>query len=214
MAKLSEVYDIETLFNLFTYTSYVIEEDKWYTFVIHNKRNQAKELYEHLCRGNFFQIGFNNNNFDYPVLHHFINHWGELQYKTGYEIAQDLYTKAQELINDENKFKEVADKNKHIFQIDLFTIWHYNNKARRASLKDLEFAMNMENVQEMPIDHRQFCEESDIDLVLQYNKNDVYATVQFYQVTLGNTDYSIYKGRNKMALRSQFKKMFNIPCYN
>ena len=35
MAKLlSEVYDIETIFNLFTYTSYVVEEDKWYTFVI------------------------------------------------------------------------------------------------------------------------------------------------------------------------------------
>lgn len=215
MAKLlSEVYDIETIFNLFTYTSYVVEEDKWYTFVIHQNKNQAKELYKHLTRKGFFQIGFNNNNFDYPVLHHFINHWEELEYKSGYEIAQDLYNKAQALINDENSFKEVADKNKHIFQIDLFTIWHYNNKARRASLKDLEFAMNMENVQEMPIDHRQFCSASDIDTVLQYNRNDVEATVQFYKVTLGDTNYSIYKGRNKMALRSQFKKMFDIPCYN
>lgn len=212
--KVSEVYDIETLSNLFTYTSYVIEEDKWYVFVIHQNRNDSFELYKHLLRGNFFQIGFNNNNFDYPILHHFINHFSELQYKSGYEIAQDLYLKAQNLINDDNKFKEISDKNKYIFQIDLFTVWHYNNKARRASLKDLEFAMNMENVQEMPIHHEQFCTKNDIDLVLQYNKNDVVATVEFYKITLGQTEYPIYKGRNKMSLRSQFKKMFNIPCLN
>lgn len=214
MAKLTEVYDIETLFNLFTYTSYVIEEDKWYTFVIHQHKNEAKELYNHLTRGGFFQVGFNNNNFDYPVLHHFINHWDELQYQSGYDIAQDLYNKAQQLINDENTFKEVADKNKYIFQIDLFTIWHYNNKARRASLKDLEFAMNMPNVQEMPISHEQFCTKEDIDLVLEYNHNDVLATVQFYKITLGDTNYSVYAGRNKLSLRMQFKKMFDIPCLN
>lgn len=120
--KYSEVYDIETLFNLFTYTSYVIEEDKWYTFVIHQDKNDSLELYNHLIRGNFFQIGFNNNNFDYPVLHHFITHFNELRYKSGYDIAQQLYNKAQSLINDENQFKEIADKNKYIFQIDLFTI--------------------------------------------------------------------------------------------
>ena len=120
--KVSEVYDIETLSNLFTYTSYVIEEDKWYIFVIHQSRNDSYELYKHLLRGNFFQIGFNNNNFDYPILHHFINHFSELQYKSGYEIAQDLYSKAQSLINDDNKFKEISDKNKYIFQIDLFTV--------------------------------------------------------------------------------------------
>ena len=51
--KLSEVYDIETIFNLFTYTSYVVEEDKWYTFVIHQNKNQAKELYKHLTRKGF-----------------------------------------------------------------------------------------------------------------------------------------------------------------
>ena len=74
--------------------------------------------------------------------------------------------------------------------------------------------MNMPNVQEMPISHEQFCTKDDIDLVLEYNHNDVLATVQFYKITLGDTDYSIYTGRNKLALRTQFKKMFNIPCLN
>ena len=40
-----EVYDIECLCNLFTYTGYNYKEDKWYQFVISNWRNDYKELY-------------------------------------------------------------------------------------------------------------------------------------------------------------------------
>ena len=37
-------------------------------------QNDSEKLYNHLTRQGFFQVGFNNNNFDYPVLHHFIRH--------------------------------------------------------------------------------------------------------------------------------------------
>lgn len=74
--------------------------------------------------------------------------------------------------------------------------------------------MRMENLQEMPIDHTQECSKSDIDTVLMYCKNDVLATYQFYKITLGDTDYPVYKNKNKLSLRTQFKKSFNIPCYN
>ncbi len=72
----------------------------------------------------------------------------------------------------------------------------------------------MENVQEMPINHNQYCSKDDINLVLEYNKNDVLATALFYNTTLGKTEYSVYKNRNKLALRSELKRMFNINCYN
>ena len=47
-----------------------------------------------------------------------------------------------------------------------------------------------------------------------YNKNDVEATYQFLLVTLGLTDYSIYKNKNKIELREKLKKKFRIPCSN
>lgn len=214
MSKLvPEVYDIETISNLFTYVSYLPDSDEWFEFVIHRSQNDSEKLYNHLTRQGFFQVGFNNNNFDYPVLHHFIRHWNEYKYLDGEELATKLYKKAQDLINS-SEFREISDKNKFIIQIDLFQIWHYNNKARRTSLKDLEFAMRMENLQEMPISHEQYCTSSNIPLVLSYNKNDVFATNKFYQTTLGKTDYPIYIGRNKMELRKQFKIIFDIPCYN
>ena len=52
-----EVYDLESLSNLFTYTGYVPKEDKWYQFVICGWRNDAKELYEHLTKEKFVQCG-------------------------------------------------------------------------------------------------------------------------------------------------------------
>lgn len=209
---LLEIYDIETLSNLFTYTGFDATNKKWYQFVISRWRNDAIELYNHLHRDKIIQVGFNNDSFDYPVIHHFINHFEEYRYLNGQELAQKLYKKAQEIIDQE--FSTIADKNKFIQQIDLFKIWHYNNAARSTSLKDLEIAMRMENIEEMPIHHSQWCKESDIDLILKYNKNDVDATYQFLLTTVGKTDYSLYKGKNKIELRQKLTKKFGINCIN
>ena len=216
-----EVYDIETLSNLFTYTGYDCYQKTWKQFVVSQWRNDFSELVNHLSylRANkYYQVGFNNENFDYPVIHHILNHASEYKFLSGQEVAQRLYDKAQDLINNTNEdgrqFNTIADKNKFIQQIDLYKIWHYNNNARRTSLKDLEVCMNMPNVEEMPIDHQTWCKKGDEECVLQYNKNDVEATYLFFKTTLGKTDYSLYKDKDKMKLRSQLKTQFQIPCMN
>ena len=192
-----EVYDLECLKNLFTYTGYDYKSDRWNVFVISQWRNDYVQLMDHL-KTLKVMIGYNNEAYDYPLLHHFINHFYEYG-NDGLFIAQDLYKKSQEII--EMKFSTIADKNKFIFQIDLYLIWGYNNKARSCSLKDIEFAMRMDDVEERPIKHYQWCKESDTDLILDYNKNDVLATYLFYKVTRGQTDFPQYKGKDKLALR-------------
>ena len=131
---------------------------------------------------------------------------------SGQEVAQKLYNKSQEIIGKE--FSVISDKNKYIKQLDLFRIWHYNNKARATSLKDLEIAMRMKNVEEMPIHHTHWCKEGDEIQILSYNKNDVEATYNFLLTTLGKTEYSLYKGKNKIELRQKIKAKFGIPCLN
>ena len=140
MAKF-EVYDVETLQNIYTYTGYDCITKEWKQFVICNWRNDIDELVKHLLllkQDQYYMVGFNNENFDYPIIHHILNHFEEYKYMTGQEIAQDIYEKAQALINNTNsdgkQFNTIADKNKYIRQIDLFKIWHYNNKARATSL--------------------------------------------------------------------------------
>lgn len=74
--------------------------------------------------------------------------------------------------------------------------------------------MRMKNVEEMPIHHTHWCKEGDEIQVLSYNKNDVEATYNFLLTTLGKTEYSLYKGKNKIELRQKIKAKFGIPCLN
>lgn len=74
--------------------------------------------------------------------------------------------------------------------------------------------MNLPDVREMPIHHTTWCKEGDEIEILSYNKWDVYSTYLFFLVTIGKTDNPIYKGRNKIELRQQLQKKFDIPCLN
>lgn len=207
-----EVYDIECLRNLFTYTGYCPKEDKYYQFVICDWRNELNELYQHLTRDKLLQVGYNNNEYDYTVIHHILKHYNEYRYQSGQEVATAIYRKSQWTIEQDRS--EIADKNKFIQQIDLFKIWHYNNANRRTSLKDLEIHMRMDNVEEMPIHHTTWCKEGDEEQVLLYNLNDVAATYQFLLVTLGKTEHSIYKGKDKIKLRKDLTDKFDVNCLN
>lgn len=161
-----EVYDLECLSNVFTYTGYRPKEDKWYQLIITPWNNQYNELYEHLTKDKLYHVGFNNEAYDYPLLHHLLNHHDEYTNMSGLELSQKIYEKSQEIINME--FSTIADKNKFIPQLDLFKIWHFNNKARLTSLKDLEICMRMDNVEEMPIHHTTWCKEGDEKCILAY----------------------------------------------
>ena len=211
----TEVYDLEVLQNLFTYTGYCLQDKKYYHFIIHKDFNQAVELYNHLKRDSkMAQVGFNNENFDYPLEHYFLTNYERLRHLSGQEIAIELYDKAQQLI-ESTEYTGILDKHKIIIQYDLFRIWHYNNKARLTSLKDLQFVMQMDSIEEMPFDHTHWITtQEEINDILKYNKHDVESTLAFLNVTLGNTNLPLYSGKNKLELRLAIKKKFKVNGLN
>lgn len=209
---ISEVYDVECLSNLFTYTGFCRQDKQFYQFVIHSSCNQYEELITHLFRDKLIMIGYNNDNYDYPLIHHLINHKDEYLLLTGFELSQKIYEKSQSII--EQEWSAIADWNKHIKQIDLFKIWHFNNKAKLTSLKALEIALNLPFVEDMPFSHEHWIKKEDIPQILSYNKKDVIATNEFLNVTLGNTDNPLYKGKNKIELRQKVALKYKIPCLN
>ena len=86
---MTEVYDLECLSNLFTYTGYDVKNDKWSQFVICGWRNDLEQLYKHLMTdpSKIIMVGFNNEAYDYPLLHHIINHFNEYKFMSGQEVA-------------------------------------------------------------------------------------------------------------------------------
>lgn len=202
------VYDIEVLKGCFTYTDINIQTEEVTQFVIHPERDERIRLFHYLREIEGNMIGFNNVNFDYPVLHKFLDkfYW---ETKETSQLLLDLHELAETIINVQNAVdfnKSVAIRTKDVIipQIDLFKIWHYNNKARQTSLKSLEISMNFPNVMEMPISHKkEIITEEEIEQILKYNLNDVLATYEFYKKSL-----------DKIKLRNNIKQQYNLPCIN
>lgn len=210
---LSEVYDLEVLSNLFTYTGYCRQTKEYHQFVIWDEQNDYERLMKHLFREKLIMIGYNNDNYDYPILHHLINHYEEYKHLSGRDLAQKIYDKSQSLIN--NNFNTVADWNKHLVQIDLFKIMHYDNLAKSTSLKALQVAMNLPVVEDMPFEHYHWVtSEKEVISILGYNKNDVFSTNEFLEIVMGNTELPYYKGENKIELRQIIAKKYGINCLN
>lgn len=129
-----EIYDVETLSNCFTYTGLNRDTKDVSQFVIHIDRNDLTKFIEHLkqLKG---QIGFNNLSFDGQVIQFIINNYNKWLELNGEEIAELIYSYSQKTIERMNNggFSEFPDWKMNIPQLDLFKIWHFDNKAKMTS---------------------------------------------------------------------------------
>ena len=195
------VYDIETISNLFTYTAINRDTKEVVKYVIWGDLNELYPLLVHLsnCKG---LIGFNSLNFDYPVIHYIIKERDSLIKLSANEIAKRIYKKAQSVIGQE--YSAIKEEEVFIPQLDLFRIWHMDNKARMTSLKKIMINMRFENVMDMPIHHTEKIKNKEqIEDILVYNENDVLATLSFYEKT-----------KDKIELRRGLLQKYRLPCLN
>ena len=211
-----KIYDIETLSNCFTYTDIDKEGNNVKQFVIHQDRNDLVSFIEHIMTLKRM-IGFNNLAFDGQVIQMIIiNHkkWLSL---SGSEIADKIYLYAQVIIDKMNKggWPDYPEWKMSIKQLDLFKIWHFDNEAKMTSLKWVEYMIDMDSIEEMPIHHNEAVTLDQINnLILPYNLHDVKATLTLYNITKGDTELKLYKGINKIQLRQDVSREFNIKCDN
>lgn len=185
--KLTVVYDLETLFNYFCYSDVEIQTGKRHTFEIYDDSvNEFKEMMQHL-RILKCQIGYNNVNFDYPILHYFFEHEKMLEKMPTQQLVTRIYEFTQHHIEQLNNRKEglfnviIPEWKMKIPQIDLYRIYHFDNMAKKTSLKDLEIAMNYPTVQDMPYAFNMPISRTEAIEIRDYNVNDILATFEFYK---------------------------------
>lgn len=217
------VVDIETIKSVFTYTGYNIDTKEVVQYVIHKDLNQLRELYKHIneCKGH---ITFNGLNFDYPILHFILTNyysWLEFELSTT-DIIDLIYQKAQwiidsqkEEINKKKVYVSIKEKDVLIPQLDIFSIFHFSNKAKITSLKWIQFSIDYPNIEEMPIHHSlDNITLEQVEDVKSYNLNDVMSTYELYRITIGDTEHPLYKGIDKVQLRKDIIAEFGINCIN
>jgi hypothetical protein len=177
------VYDIETFPNVFTLAVEHAEAPIRWSFEISGYRNQSKEIIEflrYLKDTNARMVGYNNLGFDYPVLHTLM--------QMGHSDSRALYDKAMAIIHaqdDDNRWMHsVKPSDRHVEQIDLFKIHHFDNKARATSLKVLEFNMRSDTIEDLPFKVGTILNPEQIKLLKKYNAHDVSQTKAFYHHTI------------------------------
>jgi hypothetical protein len=212
------IYDIETLKEFFLVVVYNPATDVYREFQVNRYKNRLDGLMAFIERHkDYYWVGYNNLRFDSQVMEWVIRNYENWHELSNLEITARIAQKASDVIDDANHevFAEYRESDLSIKQLDLFRIHHFDNKNRRVSLKRLEFEMDLENIEEMPISHvKESLTTEDITLITEYCINDVKATYQFYLVTIGQTDHPLYKGDNKIELRQDIEAEFGIPCLN
>lgn len=195
------VHDIENYPNVFLFGAIHALTETPYIFEISHRRDDRQAFYlftEYLREHRAEEVGYNNLGYDYPVQHSILNN---IMYITN----ADIYKKGDSIINagDENRFAHMVwEKDWIVPQLDLYKIHHFDNQAKRTSLKTLEFNMRMENIEDLPFTPGTYLTDSQIDTLRQYLIHDLKATLMFYKHSKKLIDFrrelSAKYGRNFM----------------
>tara|TARA_R100000951_G_scaffold43234_1_gene36361 strand:+ start:3329 stop:5323 length:1995 start_codon:yes stop_codon:yes gene_type:complete len=203
------VMDYETLTNCFTgvFEHYKTQETEIY--VIHDLRNDLNEFISFLKQNILnkeWHISYNGLAFDGQVTHYILdNHQGWLD-KSGCEIANIIYKYAQRCIQKSNnkEFSDYPQWKMQIKQIDIFKMHHWDNPAKRSSLKWIQYSMDWQNILDMPIHHEtEITTQEQIDIILEYCVNDVRSTKEIYN-----------RSKSQIGLRKELTKTYGINLFS
>ena len=202
------VHDYETLSNCTVCVFEHFKEDIRKIFVIHTLRDDRKELLEFLAqnkKNKEWHISFNGLAFDSQITEYIMREKNIMK-MTPEEVANAIYAKAQDTINrsNNNEFVQFPEWQLHHGQIDLFKLNHWDNPARRSSLKWLQYAMDWPNVQDMPIHHSSKVQYlSEINMIIEYCINDVRSTKAL-----------LHLSKPLLDVRSSIKSKYGLKCYS
>ena len=187
----AQVYDNECGPNYFTVTSMSLHVDDCNVWEISDYRDDREYLLQWLIwcqQNNVPMIGFNNEGYDYPLLHMFM--------LNPHVTNAELYAKSRAILDsgygDDRWAHHVWPRDRFAPQIDLYKLHHFDNQAKRTSLKALEFAMRRKRVVEsklpfdVPLTEQQINEE-----MIPYNHEDVEATKEFAHHSLPGIEFRI-----------------------
>ena len=203
------VMDYETLSNCFTgvFEHYKTNETK--VFVVHDLRNDFDEFIVFLkenVSNKEWHISYNGLAFDGQITQYILDNyylWKELP---ACQIANILYKYAQYCIDKSNKkeFMDYPQWKMKIGQIDLFKMHHWDNPAKRSSLKWIQYSMDWDNILDMPIHHESEINTiEEINTVLEYNINDVRSTKEIFN-----------RSTDLIKLRKELTNTYNINLYS
>jgi|TARA_B110000285_G_scaffold103753_1_gene118102 hypothetical protein len=206
--------DYETLYDCFTgvFENYKTTETK--IFVISRLRNDQTEFISFLkenIKNKEWHISYNGLAFDAQVTHYIldnVNNWKDKEGLDldGHLVANIIYKYAQRCIQRSNnkEFSDYPAWKMKMGQIDVFKLHHWDNPAKRSSLKWIQYSMDWQNILDMPIHHEtEIRTQEDLDTILEYCINDVKSTKEIYN-----------RSKSQVGLRKELTKTYDINMFS
>ena len=202
--------DLETMVNLFVavFQDYISKDTK--IFKIHSSLdNDIIPLIKFLERNKNYEekhISFNGLSFDSQIIEFILKRQSTLIKMEQDELVETLYEVAQETITISNnrEFSKYPEWKLSIKQLDVFKINHWDNRAKRTSLKWAQYSMDWSNLQEMPIHHTtRVTTEEEIDIITKYCINDVESTKSI-----------LHLSKPLINVRKNIKEKYGLNCLN
>ena len=201
--------DYETNVNCFLGVFEHYKTDEVKVFTVGPLRNDLEKFLDFLdsnVENNEWHISFNGLAFDAQITMFILENKDMLLSLTGEEAAEKIYGKAQDCIDRQSnkEWQEYPEKKIPIRQIDIFKLNHWDNPAKRSSLKWIQCSMNWNNVQDMPIHHTTRIETvPQLQEIASYCRNDVSSTKRIMELCA-----------KEIKLRGALTKEYNIPLYS
>lgn len=186
--KNAVVYDVETFPNAFTLYMRTLDgviRSVWEISHFRDDRQALMQWFNWLSQTQTGMIGFNNVNFDYPIIHYI--------FCNPNCTVEQIYEKAMSIINSVDRFGHIIwEKDRFAPQIDLFKIHHFDNPSKSTGLKALQINMRSPSVVDMPVEIGSVLTKDQIDnLVIPYNGHDVDETAQFAHFSMSALEFRV-----------------------
>lgn len=214
------VYDIETLINFHCFVFLDTESDQLVQFLLFSEKYWDLDALVDFLWKRPTLIGYNVLKFDSQILQFIIDNYKRWKSEgtSRQQIIREIYFFAQRVITltNNNEFPPYPEWKLLCKHNDVFTIFHFDNRAKATSLKWLQFMIDWPDLREMPIEHNVEITEDQIPSILFYCCNDVRSTKAVYQIAKGDTELELYKGVDKLELRQDIKNEYGFydSCLN
>jgi len=202
------VMDYETLSNCFIAVFEDVKSDHQEIFVCHDSRNDIIQLVSFLIDNKTreeWHVSFNGLGFDSQITEHILRNKEHLIEMDGEVIAAFLYDKAQDIIqrSNEGEFLEFSPRELQIKQVDVFKLNHWDNPAKRSSLKWIQYTMDWHNIVDMPIHHSSDITVEQVPDIIKYCINDVKSTKAI-----------MFHSKDQISLRKSLTDEYGIDLFS
>jgi len=185
------IYDIESYINYFAVIFKNIKTSEIREFIIFEDRNDLDDLHMFVSDYKKWMVGYNSFYFDNQILNFIYRRHPLLTFKSSDEVAGELYDLVMKIIEDDfTDFKY----NLPFKSIDLMKLGGF-----QKSLKLIGVNLKWHKLQDLPIPMGSRIQATDLELLREYNLNDVLITEKLY-----------YELLSDIKVRSEIEKLYGI----